>query len=180
MLGKGLDLPKLSLVGIVNADTGLAMPDFSSTERSYQLLHQAIGRVGRGHVGGEVILQSFNPDSSLLGAAVAQDWQRFYKQELDERKSFVFPPYCFLLKISVSRKTSDVAEQYANKLRHAIAELKLPVSINEAAPAFYERSHGLYNWQVVIKAKDRKHLVSIVQSLPKGDYVADLDPTNLL
>lgn len=184
MLGKGLDLPKLSLVGIINADTGLGMPDFSSVERSYQLLHQAIGRVGRGHPlasgGGEVIVQTFNPDSSLLQAAAEQDWQKFYEQELAERKAFVFPPYCYLLKISISRKSSAAAEQYANKLRRTIADMKLPVSINEAAPAFYGRSHGLHNWQAVIKAKDRRHLVNIVQNLPKGDYTADLDPTNLL
>src|SRR5690606_35592668 len=68
MLGKGLDLPKLSLVGIINADTSLSTPDFSAGERSYQLLHQAIGRVGRGHVGGEVIAQTFQPDNPILAA----------------------------------------------------------------------------------------------------------------
>lgn len=74
MLGKGLDLPKLSLVGIINADTSLHMPDYSSTERSYQLLHQAIGRVGRGHVEGEIIVQTYNPDDEVLLSAVTRSF----------------------------------------------------------------------------------------------------------
>ncbi len=180
MLGKGLDLPKLSLVGIINADTSLGVPDFSSAERSYQLLHQAIGRVGRGHLAGEVIIQSYNPESSLLKAAAIQDWRSFYEQELKERQLFNFPPFAFLLKIAVSRKSPEAAERAIRKLRQIVAELKLPLTIEMPSPAFYERSHGLHNWQLVIRAKDRKHLVTALAALPPGDYTYDLDPINLL
>ena len=180
MLGKGLDLPKLSLVGIVNADTSLSTPDFSAGERSYQLLHQAIGRVGRGHVGGEVIAQSFQPDNPMLSAALNQEWSELYQRELAERRQFNFPPFCFLLKITVSRKTEASAEAYALKLFGNLKNLGLKLQINNPSPAFYERSHGRFNWQVIVRARDRRLLVNAVQRLPKGDYVCDLDPLNLL
>lgn len=180
MLGKGLDLPKLSLVGIINADTSLGVPDFSSAERSYQLLHQAIGRVGRGHIGGEVIVQTFNPASPLLAAALSQDWHKLYEQELAERKLYGFPPFYFLAKISVSRKSSATAEAFIGKLHARARSLGFKLQINEPAPGFYEKTHGRYNWQMVVKAKQRGELVRLVTALPKGDWTFDLDPINLL
>lgn len=184
MLGKGLDLPKLSLVGIVNADTSLSTPDFSASERSYQLLHQAIGRVGRGHQlasgSGEVIAQSFQPDNPILAAALNQDWSKMYEHELSERRRFGFPPFCFLLKITVSRKTVSAAESYVSKLHTAVRNLPLKLKVDEPTPSFYERSHGRYNWQLIIRAKDRSQLLKAIKSLPAGDYVYDLDPLNLL
>ncbi len=180
MLGKGLDLPRLSLVGIVNAETGLSVPDFSSAERSYQLLHQAIGRVGRGHRSGEVIVQSYNPDSPLLQAAIKQDWPAFYKHELAERQQFLFPPFCFLLKLSVSRKSPVAAEQFSMRLHDQISQLRLTVRLNDPTPSFYERSHGRYNWQIVVRAKQRQHLLDIIAALPSGNWTYDLDPINLL
>lgn len=179
MLGKGLDLPRLSLVGVINADSGLSMPDYSSSERNYQLLHQAIGRVGRGHIDGEVIVQSFNPESPVLQAALRQDWHAMYTSELAERRQFRFPPFAYILKISVGRKTAASAEQFAKKLHRAILDMSLPVQANEPTPSFYERSGGRYNWQIIIKAKQRGQLVDIVTRLPKGDYSYDLDPINL-
>jgi primosomal protein N' (replication factor Y) len=180
MLGKGLDLPKLSLVGIVNADTSLGMPDFSSSERNYQLLHQAIGRVGRGHVHGQVIVQSFNPENILLQAALNQKWQDLYEYELKERQTYKFPPFVYLLKLSIARKSLDRVENYSLKLHQAIRDMSLPLSVNDPTPAFYERLKGLYNWQIIVKSHNRSHLVEVVKNLPKGDYSYDLDPINLL
>lgn len=184
MLGKGLDLPKLSLVGIVNADTSTGVPDFSSNERSYQLLHQAIGRVGRGHPlasgVGEVIVQSFQPDNPTLQAAVNQQWRKLYDQEIIERRQFGFPPFYFLLKLSVSRRTAQSAEDNIGKLHRLIRAMPLHLKVDEPTPSFYERSHGAYNWQLVIRAKDRGELIKVIQQLPKGDYTYDLDPLNLL
>jgi primosomal protein N' (replication factor Y) len=180
MLGKGLDLPKLSLVGIVNADTSLGMPDFSSSERSYQLLHQAIGRVGRGHRNGEVIVQSFNPESPLLQAALRQNWQHMYDAELAERRQFGFPPFYFLLKISVSRKSLQGAEKFIGNLYTKSQSAKLKLEINQPTPSFYEKTNGKHNWQMVIKAKERSQLTKLLEVLPKGDWTYDLDPINLL
>lgn len=180
MLGKGLDLPKLSLVGIINADTALSMPDFSSTERSYQLIHQAVGRVGRGHINGEVVVQSFQPTNKLLEAAVDRDWNTLYEAEIKERKEFNFPPFCFMLKITVSRSSSKSAEEYIEKLYEDISKMSIKARLHEPTPSFYEKSHGKYNWQLLVKSSDRKNLVSIVNSLKKGDYTYDLDPLHLL
>lgn len=180
MLGKGLDLPLLSLVGVINADTSLTMPDFSSAERSYQLLHQAIGRVGRGHRAGEVIIQSFRPEDPLLAAAVNQDWHTLYQHELQERKQFGFPPFVFLLSISAGRSSADKAEQYLQKLRREIASYKLPVRIEEPTPHFYEHARGKHNWQIIIRAKSRQHITDIMRRLPSGDHTCDIDPLNLL
>ncbi len=180
MLGKGLDLPLLSLVGIINADTSLSMPDFSSTERNYQLIHQAIGRVGRGHRPGEVILQTFRPDDPFIRAALDQNWEHLYTQELAERNKYLFPPYAFLLKLVASRSTPDRAEAYLEKLKHEIHRYGLGVRVEEPTPCFYEKSYSKYNWQLVVKAKSRPKLVDIVKRLPAGDYSVDIDPLNLL
>lgn len=181
MLGKGLDLPKLSLVVMINADTSLHMPDFSSNERSYQLLHQTLGRVGRGHLqNSEVIVQTYRPEDPLLAAALSQDWQALYDHEIQERQQFMFPPFCFLLKISASRRTSASAEAYMQKMHRHIAAQKLPIEAQQPTPSFYERSHGKFNWQIIVKAKQRTYLTQLINSLPAGDYVCDLDPVNLL
>ncbi len=180
MLGKGLDLPKLSLVGIVNADTSMNVPDYSSSERSYQLLHQAIGRVGRGHLNGEVIVQTFNPNNPLLIASVNQDWQSLYDNEILERQQFGFPPFYFLLKISVSRKSSLSAENYTGRLYKEALKSGLKISINEPTPSYYEKTYTQYNWQLIIKAKQRGQLIELIKILPKGDWSYDIDPINLL
>jgi len=184
MLGKGLDLPKLSVVGVLSADTSLAMPDFSASERGYQLLHQVMGRVGRGHElkNGKavVVLQTYMPDSAIIQTAIKKDWLSFYKNELVERKTFTFPPFCYLLKISASRKTSVSAEKAIRALHEKLQSTKLKVRLSDPAPSFYERSYGSYNWQLVLKATDRKELIKALESLPAGNWTYDLDPANLL
>lgn len=180
MLGKGLDLPKLGLVGIVNADTGLGMPDFSASERTYQLLHQAMGRVGRGHVDGEVVIQSYNPNNRVIIDAVKRDWGSLYKREIAERKKYVFPPFCYLLKITVSRKSSASAENYISKFYKNISSSGLPIQANLPTPSFYQKSFGRYNWQIIVKSKDRKVLLELIGKLPTGDWNYDIDPINLL
>lgn len=180
MLGKGLDLPKLGLVGVIAADTSLYMPDFTASERSYQLLHQVLGRVGRGHRKGKVIIQTYVPDNPVLQAAIAKDYDSFYKAELIERKTFMFPPFCYLLKISVSRKTSASAEKTIRTLHHTLETTKLKLRLSDPAPSFYEHTHGLYHWQLVLKAKDRNELLKALKALPNGNWTYDLDPANLL
>jgi len=180
MLGKGLDLPKLGLVGVVAADTSLYMPDFSASERTYQLLHQVFGRVGRGHREGRVIIQSYVPDNPVLQAAIHKDYGSFYMAELIERQTFLFPPFCYLLKISVSRKSAESAEKAVTALHRALETTKLKINLSDPAPSFYEHSHDLYHWQLVLKSKDRKELLKALEALPKGNWTYDLDPSNLL
>ncbi|MDB5182354.1 MAG: hypothetical protein JWO47_138 [Candidatus Saccharibacteria bacterium] len=184
MLGKGLDLPKLSLVGVVAADTSLYMPDFTASERTYQLLHQVFGRVGRGHVlksgAGRVVIQSYVPENPVLQAAINKDWGTFYLTELLERQTFLFPPFCYLLKISASRKSPESAEKAITALHRTLQTTKLKINLSDPAPSFYEHSHDMYHWQLVLKAKDRKELLKALKALPPGNWTYDLDPANLL
>ncbi len=180
MLGKGLDLPHLALVGIVAADTSLYLPDFTASERSYQLLHQVMGRVGRGHRKGLVLIQTYVPDNPVLQAAIRKDWDYFYKTELIERKTFLFPPFVYLLKISASRASTESAEKYIGSLHSKLLKTKLKVRLSDPAPAYYEHTHSLYHWQLVLKATDRKELLKAIESLPGGNWTYDLDPANLL
>jgi primosomal protein N' (replication factor Y) (superfamily II helicase) len=178
-LAKGLDLPQLGLVGVLIADTSLYFPDFSATERTYQLLSQVIGRVGRGHRSGKAIVQTYAPDSPLLKSILGKDWPTFYQSELHERKTFLFPPFCYLLKLTCRRASAEAtqkaAEMYAGELRRSGGR----IIVEGPAPAFHEKIQNKYQWQLIIKAKNRRELTDIITKLPSG-WSYDIDPMNLL
>ncbi len=178
-LAKGLDLPKLGVVGVVIADTSLYFPDFSAKERTYQLLVQVLGRVGRGHRDGTVIIQTYMPDSPILTAAVTKDWDSFYDSEISERRMFTFPPYCYLLKLTCKRATSAAAAKAAALLADDIRSRGYKVLIEGPVPSFHEKISGKFAWQLIVKTKDRTNLVHIIHALPSG-WSYDIDPINLL
>jgi primosomal protein N' (replication factor Y) (superfamily II helicase) len=179
LLVKGFDLPKLSVVGAIAADTSLYFPDYTAQERTYQLLRQVIGRVGRGHRDGVVIVQTYDPTSVVVNAATAGNWDEFYAKELDERNKFMFPPFCFLLKLSVRRATANSAKRAAEKLVDILRDESLRVVIDGPSPSFHEKQSNKYQWQVIVKAKDRKELQKVIAQLPSG-WAYDIDPINLL
>ena len=179
LLAKGLDLPKLSTLGVLLADTSLYMPDFTAEERTYQLISQVLGRIGRGHVKGQAVIQTYHPEHPALLDAVNDDYQNFYARELEERKTFMFPPYCYLLKLTARRASSKSAESAAEKLREQIQTSGYKVRVEGPAPAFYERFQNKYQWQLVVKTKDRSELLKIIQTLP-ANWSYDLDPIDLL
>jgi primosomal protein N' (replication factor Y) len=179
MLGKGLDLPNLSFIGVVNADTSLQFPDFTSEERTYQLLYQIMGRVGRGHKPGKAVIQTFQPDNQALVSAINKDWHRFYEKEIKQRRQFGFPPFYHLLQLSVARKNSSSAQSAANDLKLRLQSENIKVEIVGPSPAFYERQRGNYHWQLLIKAKDRSELLKVINGLP-ANWTYNIDPVNLL
>ncbi len=178
-LVKGLDLPYLSLVGVVIADTSLYFPDFSATERTYQLLSQVVGRVGRGHRAGKVVLQTYAPDSPLLKAIVGRDWETFYASELRERQLFLFPPFCYLLKLHCRRASSRSAEMAATAFAADLRRTTRKIIVEGPVPAFHEKVQNKYQWQIIVKTKDRAQLTGIISQLPSG-WAYDIDPMNLL
>lgn len=178
-LAKGLDLPKLGLVGVVIADTSLYFPDFSAQERTYQLISQVLGRVGRGHRASRAIIQTYTPESPLLASILAKEWQVFYARELTERKSFLFPPFCYLLKLTCRRANSYGAMQTAQKLADTLRTSGRRIIVEGPAPAFHEKVQNKYQWQLIVKAKDRSELIQVITSLPSG-WSYDIDPMNLL
>ena len=179
ILAKGLDLPKLSTVGIVIADTSLYFPDYTAQERTYQLLRQVIGRVGRGHRESSVVVQTFNPKNFVIKDAVTNNWSEFYKKELQQRKLYMFPPFCFMLKLSCRRATPAGAKKAAEKLMKTINSEKLHIQIDGPMPSFYERISNKYQWQLVVKAKQRGELIKVIDLLP-NNWSYDIDPLNLL
>lgn len=179
VLGKGLDLPLLQVVGVVLADTGLYFPDYSAEERTFQMLHQVIGRVGRGHNTGKVTLQSYNPESAPIKAAVTRDYVSFYDSQIKERSLYRFPPYYFVLKISVERAIQSNARTAAHTLAKNLLAAGLSIELSGPSPAFVEKSNSKYQWQIIIKAKQRQELVKAIKMLPKNCSY-DIDPTNLL
>lgn len=177
-LAKGFDLPKLSTVGILQADTSLYIPDFSSEERSFELITQVLGRISRGHVSGRAVIQTYNPNSNLLKTAIEQDYKAFYSKEILNREKFKFPPYYSLLKITCLRKSAKSAEQSCQKLKTLISQ-NFGVQVEGPAPAFHEQHRGKYQWQLVVKSTNRTSLIAIIDQLPSG-WTYDLDPSNLL
>lgn len=178
-LAKGLDLPRLSVIGVVMADTGLYLPDYTANERTYQLLYQVLGRIGRGHVAGHAVIQTYEPANPLLGAAVARDWDSFYKRELEERRQFLFPPFCFLLKLTCRRSRATNAETSAEKFTQELRQKQLKIQIVGPSPAFHEKLAGQFQWQLVIKSKQRNELLKVIELLPSG-WSYDIDPIDLL
>jgi primosomal protein N' (replication factor Y) len=179
LLAKGLDLPRLGLVGIISAETSLSLPDYSSEERAFQLLYQVIGRVGRGHSKGEAIVQSYEPSSIVVQAAVERDWDKFYQYLIKERQAFHFPPFSFLMQLTCKRATLKGAEKASANLKKELLSKKLPVEIIGPSPSFYARRGKYHYWQIVVKSKQRSHLLELAKKIPP-DWTINLDPVNLL
>lgn len=179
LLAKGLDLPQLGLVGVMIADTSLSFPDFSSQERTYQLLSQVLGRVGRGHRDSQAIVQTYTPDSPLLHSTLTKDWKTFYNNELRERQRFLFPPFCHILKLSCRRASPASAQAAAKKLANQIGTTHPQIIVEGPAPSFREKTQGKYQWQLILKSKSRSKLTTIIRNLP-SNWSYDIDPMNLL
>lgn len=186
MIAKGFDFPKLTTLGVIQADAGLSLPDYSSEERTFELITQVIGRAKRGHQNSEIFIQSFQPEHPVIAYSVKNDYLGFYNYLLDKRRQGTLPPYSFLLKLSLAYKTETAAIRNVRKLNkfliQAAAKANLKqIIISPAMPAFHERSNTGFNWQIVIKAKHRKDLLTLFDSLDKNPYLRyDFDPPTLL
>lgn len=179
MITKGLDLPKLSVLGVLHADASLLIPDYTAAERTFQLLTQVIGRTARGHRAGSVYVQTYNPEHPIISAALQKDWQAFYETELAERRLFAFPPFVYMLKLTCLRATSASAEKTAMKLKEQIQNDHPKLNVEGPSAAFHPRESGKYKWQLIVKTASRQSLVDLVAKLPSG-WQHDLDPINLL
>jgi primosomal protein N' (replication factor Y) len=179
MLAKGLDLPLLSTLGVVLADSSLYLPDYTARERTYQLITQVVGRIGRGHIASRAVIQTYDPSSPLLEAALSDDWNKFYEAEIEERRQYFFPPFCHLLKVHCRRSTPDSAERALSQFRDEIIAKGTAITVENPAPSFHEKVSGKYQWQLVIKARSRGQLLKTLTWLPKG-WSYDLDPVDLL
>lgn len=179
VIAKGLDLPKLRAVGVVQADAGLALPDYSAAERTFQLLAQVVGRVGRSSHASSIVVQSYQPQAAAVQMGIAQDYASFYTQAIADRERGHYPPFTYLLKLTCVYKTEATAIRNAQQLTVTIKADYPNVTVLGPTPAFYERQRDTYRWQLVIKSSARATLVTIAKSLP-AQWQFDLDPASLL
>ena len=181
VVAKGLDLPHLRTVGVVQADAGLSLPDFAAGERTFQLLAQVVGRVGRSDHETSVIIQSYQPTHPAVVDGLSQNYADFYDKTITERKRANFPPFTFLLKLTCIYKTEAAAIRNAQIVARVLHD-KLPSSVEilGPTPAFYERQRDTYRWQLVLKSKQRAHLVEALKYLPSTHWQFELDPVSLL
>ena len=181
VVAKGLDLPHLRSVGIVQADAGLSLPDYSSSERTFQLLAQAVGRVGRNHHATNIVVQSYQPTHPAISFGLAQDYTGFYHHALKERQRAHFPPYSFLLKLVCVYKTEAAAIRNAKNLATTLrAHATDRVEVLGPTPAFYERVGDTYRWQLVLKSPKRQDLIDALKCVPTSHWQYELDPISLL
>ena len=154
MIAKGFHFPSVTLVGVLNADAALQIPDYRSSETVFQLLTQVAGRSGRAELPGEVILQTFLPEHPVLHLAAAQDYPQFYERELEERRAFSFPPFCRLIKIVLSGPDEKAALQAANAFYRALLEAAPPsVQFFPPVPSGHPKVKDLYRFQFLIKTR---------------------------
>jgi primosomal protein N' (replication factor Y) len=182
MIAKGLDLPLVTLVGVVSADTALHLPDFRSNERTFQLLTQVAGRAGRGILGGRVIVQTYTPEHYAVRAAAKHDYAAFYEREMAYRRQMDYPPLSRLAKVVAvdesPRDCREASEAVADMLDERIAARGASVSLIGPVPCFFARHRGRSRWQVVVRASDPVPLLRGL-SLPPNCWV-DVDPVSLL
>ena len=181
VVAKGLDLPKLHTVGVIQADSGLALPDYASSERAFQLLTQVVGRVGRDERDTVVVVQSYQPTHPVIQFGLKQDYEGFYEYTLKERTKGGFPPFRYLLQLTDVYKTEATAIKNAQQLaRELRSKLSKDIEVLGPVPAFYERQHDTYRWQLILKSQKRSALVQALGHLPPTHWQSELDPTSLL
>lgn len=180
VVAKGLDLPHLRMVGIIQADAGLSMPDFSTNERVFQLLAQVVGRVGRSHHATRIVIQTFTPQHPSIIDGIAQNYDHFYNTALLERQKAHFPPFTYLLKLTCTYKSEAAAIRNAQALARELKKSSHSIEILGPTPAFYERVRDTYRWQIIVKSPVRHHLQSALSVVPSTHWQYELDPTSLL
>jgi primosomal protein N' (replication factor Y) len=178
LISKGIDLPNLSIVGVINADTGLNLPDFRAEETTFQQLYQVTGRVGRGHKLSKSFVQTRLPNHPVMEAVLQRSWEDYYSYELSKRKQFSYPPYCFIAVFKVSKKTTVGAESAADKAMTQLAGVS-GIAVLGPSPSYYEKSNDLYTWQVIVKSNKHSKLVEAAKLL-SNEWLVDIDPVSLL
>jgi primosomal protein N' (replication factor Y) len=159
MIAKGLHFPNVTLVGIINADQSLYIPDFRAEERTFQLLTQVAGRAGRGDVRGEVIVQSFTPFNPAIQAAVNHDYEGFFEEEMEIRKELNYPPEGRLIAVHVNGEDESAVAEEAEKIMNAVKPcLNSGISFSDPAPAPIERIKGRYRYMMIFRGKGLRRL----------------------
>jgi len=189
MIAKGLDFPNVTLVGVINADTSLHLPDFRAAERTFQLLAQVAGRTGRGEQGGRVLIQTVSPEHPAIEAAIHHDCEKFAAYELPMREALGYPPYGSMIRLIVRGPQEPIVAaftaQVADELRRLLAETKARVL--GPAPAPFAKLRGKYRYHILLQDRDGSELstaarqvLESIRSPDEVEWVADVDPLSML
>jgi len=182
MIAKGLDLPLVTLVGVINADVSLHLPDFRSGERTFQILTQVAGRAGRGPLGGQVIVQSYTPEHYAVSCAAKQDYLSFYEKESSLRRQYQNPPFSRLTRLLYTNPNNALCQREAQRMHRLLEGERdswgMDVTFIGPSPAFITRVRGRYRWQIILRGDDPVRLLAGVP-IPQG-WVVDIDPVSLL
>jgi primosomal protein N' (replication factor Y) (superfamily II helicase) len=186
MLSKGLDLPLVTLVGVVLADVGLALPDYTANERAFQVLTQVAGRAGRSILGGRVIFQTFQPEHYVLRAASEHNFEAFAWKELEYRQRFGYPPYFSLVRLEYRNSSQEVAERAAREMAERIrgwlaADDRRTTRMVGPVPPFFSRVGGLYRWHIILRGPQPVSLLDM-ESRKRffSDWQVEVNPPSLL
>ncbi|MCG8584416.1 MAG: primosomal protein N', partial [Pirellulales bacterium] len=191
MIAKGLDFPNVTLVGVVNADTGLHLPDFRASERAFQLITQVAGRTGRGARGGHVLVQTYNAEHPAIQAAARHDVAKFAGYELPIREALGYAPYGRMIRIVVRGQSHELAGEFAKRVREELTKC-LPadddtVRVRGPAPAPIAKLRGLHRFHLFLQGADGEALRTSVEKVmdeltPPDDvqWIADVDPVDML
>jgi primosomal protein N' (replication factor Y) len=181
LVAKGLDVPTVTLVGVVSSDVALNLPDERAAERTYQLLRQAVGRAGRGEGPGRAILQTYQPDHPAIRAVATGDAETFYAAELDLRRRFGSPPFGRLVKLTVALPDRDAAERegtaMATRLRERAVSAGSDVTVAGPAPAYIARRNDRWRFNLVLRGSDP---VTVLGGDSGPPWSVDVDPESLL
>jgi primosomal protein N' (replication factor Y) len=183
MVAKGLDLPQVTLAGVISADTSLNLPDFRSGERTFQLLCQVAGRAGRGFMPGKVVIQTYCPEHYAVQAAEHHDYSAFYNKELEYRRTFGYPPFSELASLTFSHTNSAVCFRELHRMASLLTLEKerkgLPgLRLIGPVPAFVPRLRGQYRWQLVICGDNLDEFLADIP-FPRG-WIVDIDPVSMI
>lgn len=190
MIAKGLDFPNVTLVGVLNADTSLNLPDFRSSERTFQLLTQVAGRAGRAEKEGEVLIQTYNPQHYAIQLAQKQDYEAFYAYEMGIRRQLAYPPYYFTVGLTLSHKDEQTVVRKSFELLQLLRQqLSDKIKILGPTPKPIARTHNLYHYQIIVKYRFEDNLENVLNQildltqLPGNKdlrLVVDYEPQNFM
>ena len=177
MVAKGLDFPNVTLVGVINADTSLMLPDFRSSEKTFALLNQVAGRAGRSLKPGKVIFQTYNEDHYAIKYAKENDYESFYKEEMKARKLMKYPPYYYLVSLNISSKDSKQALIEAKKCEKVCLKYLDKTIILGPSPASIFKKQKIYYYQLILKYKYQDNIYEVLEKLV--EYYATNNKVNL-
>ncbi len=191
MVVKGHHFPNVTLVGVIAADSSLNMEDYRADEKTFQLLTQVAGRAGRENLPGNVIIQTYNPDSFSIECAKAGDYDVFYPTEISLRKQLKYPPFCDIILFGISGEDEKEIENVSNKIYLALSKRfnnKQEVNLYKPRPAPIDRIKNKYRWRIILKGKFNNEMINVITEVLQETYIynkkariiVDVNPTNMM